>query len=106
MGREIKRVALDFNWPLEKIWSGYQNEPEIEPPAGDGWQLWETVSEGSPISPVFKTETEFSDYLIEQGYHPQAVHKFLVTGWAPSGAIIGGRFLSDIDCLYTPKDED
>jgi len=26
-----------------------------EPPAGDGWQLWETVSEGSPISPVFAT---------------------------------------------------
>lgn len=25
----------------------------IEPPTGEGWQLWETVSEGSPISPVF-----------------------------------------------------
>ena len=23
------------------------------PPEGDGWQLWESVSEGSPISPVF-----------------------------------------------------
>jgi hypothetical protein len=26
-----------------------------EPPAGDGYQLWEDVSEGSPISPVFAT---------------------------------------------------
>jgi hypothetical protein len=25
---------------------------EREPPAGPGWQLWETTSEGSPISPV------------------------------------------------------
>lgn len=27
----------------------------VEPPAGEGWQLWETASEGSPVSPVFET---------------------------------------------------
>ncbi len=27
----------------------------IEPPKGDGYQLWETTSEGSPTSPVFAT---------------------------------------------------
>lgn len=26
-----------------------------EPPKGEGYQLWETTSEGSPITPVFKT---------------------------------------------------
>jgi hypothetical protein len=26
-----------------------------EPPRGEGWQLWETTSEGSPVSPVFPT---------------------------------------------------
>lgn len=30
----------------------------IEPPKGKGYQLWEDVSEGSPISPVFKTLDE------------------------------------------------
>ena len=25
MGREVKRVALDFDWPLETIWQGYLN---------------------------------------------------------------------------------
>ena len=25
MGREVKRVALDFNWPLHKVWEGFQN---------------------------------------------------------------------------------
>lgn len=25
MGRTLKRVALDFNWPLDKIWQGYLN---------------------------------------------------------------------------------
>lgn len=30
----------------------------IEPPRGKGFQLWETTSEGSPISPVFATIEE------------------------------------------------
>jgi len=25
MGREIRRMALDFDWPLEKVWKGYLN---------------------------------------------------------------------------------
>ena len=25
MGREIKRVPLDFNWPLNMQWKGYMN---------------------------------------------------------------------------------
>lgn len=25
MGREIKRVAADFNWPLNKVWPGFLN---------------------------------------------------------------------------------
>ena len=25
MGRELKRVALDFNWPTDKVWGGYLN---------------------------------------------------------------------------------
>ena len=145
MGRKVRRVALDFDWPMSKRWDGYVNphwrecpekckggysveyralEPllgrlcasqdpvvdkilakltsdrgspfgystydvastilqligesttcptcrgsgihpeaqaahdawtETDPPAGPGWQLWETTSEGSPISPVFGT---------------------------------------------------
>jgi hypothetical protein len=31
---------------------------EYEPPKGEGYQLWETTSEGSPQSPVFKTLDE------------------------------------------------
>lgn len=36
----------------------YDEWKEYEPPKGDGFQLWETTSEGSPISPVFKTLDE------------------------------------------------
>ena len=34
----------------------------IKPPAGDGYQLWETTSEGSPVSPVFATIEELCEW--------------------------------------------
>jgi hypothetical protein len=34
----------------------------IEPPQGEGWQLWQTVSDG-PISPVFATPDELIDWM-------------------------------------------
>lgn len=36
----------------------YKAWQEYEPPTGEGYQLWETTSEGSPQSPVFKTLEE------------------------------------------------
>lgn len=38
---------------------------EYEPPIGTGYQLWETVTEGSPISPVFATAEELADWCDE-----------------------------------------
>lgn len=63
-------------------------EPE-EPPAGDGWQLWETVSEGSPISPVFVTADELAAWMSDpkrgRNWLPGHVaRKFIDEGWAPS----------------------
>ena len=76
---------MDFNWPVNKVWWGYLERAPCtdcdaegkangawcqkcegkktyrvitHPPEGDGFQLWETTSEGSPISPVFATLDE------------------------------------------------
>jgi hypothetical protein len=38
-----------------------------EPPEGEGWQVWETVSEGSPITPVFPTADALIDHLATVG---------------------------------------
>ena len=38
-----------------------------EPPTGPGYQIWETVSEGSPISPVFATPEELARHNEEAG---------------------------------------
>lgn len=89
MSRELKRVPLDFDWPLRKIWYGYLHplcggncddckwyarlkglkfkdygcpDFELDPPKGEGYQLWETTTEGSPISPVFKTVEELAKW--------------------------------------------
>lgn len=60
-----------------------------DPPKGDGWQLWETVSEGSPISPVFATADELASWMSdpERGDRwvpPAVAAKFIADGWAPS----------------------
>lgn len=42
-------------WTSEKAKADCENWEPTEPPVGAGFQLWETTSEGSPVSPVFST---------------------------------------------------
>ena len=42
-------------WETEASEELYNGWKEFDPPIGEGFQLWETTSEGSPKSPVFKT---------------------------------------------------
>ncbi|GAB2696476.1 hypothetical protein [Kitasatospora kifunensis] len=65
-----------------------------DPPTGDGWQLWETVSEGSPISPVFGTPELLAGWMASPAYtwgaskHSQLSYetalRFVKAGWAPT----------------------
>lgn len=60
-----------------------------QPPEGEGWQLWETVSEGSPISPVFGSADGLAAWMAGpdsgRDWMPQeAAAKFIKAGWAPS----------------------
>lgn len=64
-----------------------------EPPAGDGWQLWETVSEGSPISPVFASDVELAEWMTTNRCTVngpmrdfESALRFVRAGWAPSFA--------------------
>jgi len=43
----------------------YEEWEEHEPPTGEGYQLWETCSEGSPVSPVFANAEELADWCAE-----------------------------------------
>jgi hypothetical protein len=42
-------------WQSEEIKKLHDEWKEFDPPIGDGFQLWETTSEGSPASPVFQS---------------------------------------------------
>ncbi len=66
MGREVKRVPFDFDWPQYQRWEGYQapEGKQYEPPKGPGWQMWTTTDE-APMSPVFKTPEQLADWLTD-----------------------------------------
>lgn len=66
-----------------------------EPPEGEGWQVWETVSEGSPVTPVLPTKEALIDYLVSHGdswdakrgdggWSRKAAESFVNSGWAPT----------------------
>jgi len=55
------------------------------------FQMYETVSEGTPLSPPFATQAELVDWLVANkdfwGYGPrtrEVAERFVNTGWAPS----------------------
>lgn len=80
---------------------------KTDPPTGDAWQVWETVSEGSPVTPPFDTAEELARHL---SAHPSALGGGSITydaaltwvtgdGWIPSfvatdNAIISGANLA------------
>jgi hypothetical protein len=81
---------------------------EHEPPKGEGWQVWETVSEGSPVTPVFPTAEALINHLAEHGdardqnrgnpgWGREAATAFVGVGWAPSGVSKDGKFYESKD---------
>ena len=52
-------------WFSDEIKDKSENFEGYEPPTGDGYQLWETTSEGSPVSPVFDSLEELCEWCAE-----------------------------------------
>ncbi len=57
------------------------------------FQIYETVSEGTPISPVFETKEEMLGWLVKEGYSEKAAVCFVRDGWVPSMAFVPGEGL-------------
>lgn len=81
---------------------GYQ--PEGWPPVDErGWAVYETVSEGTPLTPTFATAEELVDWLTEKGTSSdppmsrEAAERFVTGGWAPSLMVTGGRVYSGLE---------
>jgi hypothetical protein len=111
---ECKRLGIKPECPQcngdGTIWDSPEDEQAAEswvcsePPSGPGYQIWETVSEGSPISPVFATPEELAQYMAgrqwgaDSGSSYETWLKFINgPGWAPSMVVNGGGVNSGVD---------
>jgi hypothetical protein len=93
------------HWPDEKYAKLYDEFEWIEPPAGEGYQVWENTSEGSPITPVFKTPEELARWCVDNkassfGRDTATYEQWLEfargPGWAPSMTISSNGIRSGI----------
>ena len=74
--------------PGERGGSAYLTEPADR----DLWQMYETVSEGKPMSPPLETGEELVDWIVENLKHSrEAAAKFVELGHAPTFAMSEGR---------------
>jgi len=114
MGREIRRVPPGWQHPKDEqgiyiplLDMTYEEaletclddedwcpEPEWYRPAFDQepthYQVYEDVSEGTPVSPVFATEDELLAWLIGEGHSEHAAREFIKDKWVPSMLFTGG----------------
>lgn len=54
-------------WRTPEHKATYEAWEPAEVPTGEGWQLWQTVSEGGPVTPVFPTAAELVNHLVAVG---------------------------------------
>lgn len=79
------------HWPSAEAKQAYDDWQPTPPPSGDGYQIWQTVSEGSPISPVFATPEALATHMTttrwgaDTGTPYETWLAFIRgPGWAPS----------------------
>lgn len=102
----FEQALADWHDDVERYGAeeaGRRPEPEDFMPRGEWYQLFETVSEGTPLSPPFVTKKYLVDWLSSNPDYWGDRRTFeqawamVERGWTPSGIAIGGR-------LYWGKD--
>lgn len=94
--------------------------PNWKPEEMTWWQVYETVSEGTPVTPPFATREELVDYLMENGdfwdqkrradgdsimpcdpwTRKQAESFVFGSGWAPSLVFDNGQVMSGVEAVH------
>lgn len=88
---EIKYYRPDWN-PKDMTW----------------YQVYETVSEGTPVTPPFETKEELIKYLVKNGdfwdqdrghggWDRANAEHFVKNEWVPSGMLVNGKFMASRD---------
>jgi hypothetical protein len=91
--------------PAEKLKN--QKWKKTEPPNGEGYQIWQTITEGGPISPVFAKPEDLARWMTRNGWDSDRRTSFeqwmsfiLGDGWAPTFVASGGELRSGVDALH------
>ena len=114
----IAAAGLSEDWGLcpsckgdaidPQVKSAYEAWVKTEPPTGAGYQLWETTSEGSPLTPVFATPEDLAHYCADnnvssfgnRGESYETELEFITgTAWAPTMIIEGGIIKSGVNAI-------
>lgn len=56
-------VGEGYTWPSTEVKKAAESWVPVDPPEGAGFQMWETFSEGSPVSPVFAEPEQLASYM-------------------------------------------
>jgi hypothetical protein len=86
---------------------GQMNPPDIHEymPNGKWYQLFEGVSEGTPLSPPFETKEELIEWLSnnkdywDEVWTREQAQKMLESEYAPSGVMVDGKIYNSIESL-------
>lgn len=109
-GEPVTCAACDGHghvWPSKAHEALADAWERVEPPAGEAWQMWETTSEGSPISPAFATAEELARWLADTGASTfgsetasyESWLGMILEGWAPSFVVQGGVATSGVEAV-------
>lgn len=99
--------------------------PDWKPEEMTWFQVYETVSEGTPVTPAFATREELVEYLVANGDfwdqkhraeggsfmrctpwpRKEAEHFVFGSGWAPSLIIDGGRVMRGVEGVAARRAE-
>lgn len=80
----LGRRAFLWEWDSENPDPDSYRDRAWTPEEATHYQVYETVTEGTPESPVFATLAEVEAWLIGEGVSPAAARAFCEEGWAPS----------------------
>lgn len=91
----------------------YEAWERSDPPSGEFWQMWETTSEGSPISPPMPTPEKLAEWLVANnassfGDQRATYEQWLAminSGWAPSAVMSDGQLKSGVEAIADIEDE-
>lgn len=94
-----RKDSVPYYWE----WAGMPPDEELCRPAFESepihYQIYENVSEGTPVSPVFATLQEMEDWLVGEGYSSVAAKAFCKSGYALSMTVCDGEVRIGIHTL-------